>query len=98
MGIAHGFLSHEDGGDNEKFLWEDHFKLKRLSVSYRMWDLASKFGKPEKGMKKAVKIKSEADGKREVWYRDISGMFPIRIHVGYDSDFTWIEKVAQDTA
>jgi hypothetical protein len=95
-GIVNEFLSHDDGNSSAKFIWEDHFKLKRISVTYRTWDVASRFGKPEKGMKKAQKMKSEADGKREVLYRDITGTFPIHIHVGYDPNCAWVEKVAKD--
>jgi hypothetical protein len=98
IGIVNAFLSHDDISGSGKFIWEDHFKLKRVSVAYRAWEVASKFGKPEKGMKKAEKIKSEGDGKHEVLYRDISGTFPIHIHVGYDPYFTWVEKVAKDIA
>ena len=97
-GIINGFLSHDDGSGSGQFVWEDHFKLERVSVSYRTCEVASKFGKPEKGMKKAEKLKSKGDGKREVLYRDITGTFPIRVHVGYDPDFTWMEKVAKDIA
>ncbi|KAF1817037.1 hypothetical protein P152DRAFT_387111 [Eremomyces bilateralis CBS 781.70] len=101
LGIVNGFLSRADGSGSGKFIWEDHFKLQRVSVTYKVWEVASKFGKPEKGtkkkgMKKAEKIKSGGDGTREVLYRDISGTFPIRIHVGYDPDFAWVEKVAND--
>jgi len=72
--------------------------LKRVSVIYRTWEVASKFGKPEKGMKKAERSRSEGDGEREVLYRDISGASPIRIHIGFDPEFAWVEKVAKDIA
>jgi hypothetical protein len=96
-GIVNGFLSGDNRSGSNKFIWEDYFKLERVSVIYRVWDIASKFGKPVKGMKKAGKIKSE-DGKREVMCRDITGTLHRRIHVGYDPDFTWVEKVAKDLA
>lgn len=96
-GLVDGFLFHDNGNDSEKFIWEEHFKLKRVSVSYQTWDIASTFGKLEKGMKKAKKMES-GDGKREVLYRDISGTTPNNIHTGYDPDFAWAEKVAKDIA
>jgi hypothetical protein len=98
IGIVNGFLSQDDGGSSGEFVWEDHFKLKRVCVSHRTWQIASKFGKPEKGMKKAGKVRSESDGSREVLYRDISGTVPFRIHVRYDPDSAWVEKVAEDIA
>jgi hypothetical protein len=67
-------------------------------VTYRTWEVASEFGKSEKGMKKAKKLKDEHDGKREALYRDISGTLPMHIHVGYDPDFAWVENVAKDIA
>ncbi|KAF4465876.1 RNI [Fusarium albosuccineum] len=95
-GILKGFLSRAGGDDKGKFVWEDHCNLKRVSVSYRTWDVASEFGKPQKGMKKAEKMESDGDGKRRVLYRDITGTFPRYIHVGYDPGFEWVEKVAKD--
>jgi hypothetical protein len=67
-------------------------------VINRTWEIASRFGKPEKGMKKAQKLKGDGDGKREVLYREITGTFPSHMHVGYDPDFTWVEKAAKDVA
>ncbi|KAF7558270.1 hypothetical protein G7Z17_g49 [Cylindrodendrum hubeiense] len=95
-GILQGFLSRGGGSGRGKFVWEDHFKLKRVSVHYRAWDVASKFGKPQKGMKKAQSMKSDGDGKRQVLHRDITGTFHQRIHVGYDPAYAWVEKVAGD--
>jgi hypothetical protein len=97
-GIVNGFLSRDIVSSSEKFIWEDHFKLKHVSVTYRIWDIASKFGKPQKGMKKAERLQSPIDGKREVLYRDISATVPFPIHVGYDPYLTWVEKVAKDIA
>ncbi|KAM6515042.1 hypothetical protein FSOLCH5_009279 [Fusarium solani] len=95
-GILQGFMSRASNSDDNKFVWEEHYKLKRVSVTYRAWIVASKFGKLEKGMKKEEKMKSSGDGKREVLYRDISGTFLRYIHVGYDPGFEWVEKVSKD--
>jgi hypothetical protein len=96
--VVNGFLSHENCRGSGKFIWEHHFKLTRVSVIYQTWEIASKFGKPTKGMKKAGKIARESDEKRQVLYREISGTFPMNIHVGYDPNFAWVEKVAKDLA
>ncbi|KAH6890672.1 hypothetical protein B0T10DRAFT_324881 [Thelonectria olida] len=95
-GIVKGFLSRDADSGSGRFIWEEHYKLKRVSVNYRSWDVASKFGQAAKGMKKAEKIKSDGDGKREVLYRDITGTFPQRIHVGFDPEYEWVERVAKD--
>ncbi|KAM6525148.1 hypothetical protein FALCPG4_010708 [Fusarium falciforme] len=95
-GVLQGFMSRASNSDDNKFVWEEHYKLKRVSVNYRAWIVASKFGKLKKGMKKEEKMKSSGDGKREVLYRDISGTFLRYIHVGYDPGFEWVEKVSKD--
>lgn len=38
-----------------------------------MWEIASKFEKGKKGMTKAA-IMQNSDGKREVMFRDVSGL------------------------
>lgn len=92
--VVHPFLSREQK-DSENFIWEDHFKLNRVSLAHQTWELGSKFGKRKKGMKQTKKMTS-ADGKREVLYRDITGLSPVYIHVGYDPKFEWVEEVAKD--
>ncbi|RSL78012.1 hypothetical protein CEP51_008575 [Fusarium floridanum] len=94
-GVLQGFMSRASSNNNTKFIWEEHFKLKRISVNYKAWIIASKFGKLEKGVKKEEKMKSE-DEKQEVLYRDITGTFHRYIHVGYDPAFEWVEKVSKD--
>ncbi|RSL46394.1 hypothetical protein CEP54_013869 [Fusarium duplospermum] len=94
-GVLQGFMSRASSNNDTKFVWEEHYKLKRVSVNYRAWIVASKFGKLEKGMKKEEKMESE-DGKQGVLYRDISGTFHRYIHVGYDPGFEWVEKVSKD--
>ncbi|TVY20935.1 hypothetical protein LARI1_G001395 [Lachnellula arida] len=78
------------------FIWEDHYKLKRVSVQYKTWDVASAFGKRAKGELRPEKIQAEgADGAhREVWYRGVTG--PQRMHVGFDPEFEWVDKVDRE--
>jgi hypothetical protein len=92
---ANNDVGYEDsnGVSDRSFVWDDKYKLKRVSVRYKTWDIATKFfGKGEKGTKKPEKMESK-DGKRQVWFRDVTGASPVRIHVGYDPEFTWMEKV-----
>ncbi|KAH8883470.1 hypothetical protein GQ53DRAFT_663811 [Thozetella sp. PMI_491] len=94
-GILNGFLNHpEFSVDSSLFVWERRYNLAKISTSYRKWEVASQFpDKSTKGMKQPEQIKSE-DGKRQVWSRDVTGMDRVRIHVGYDPDFEWVEKVS----
>ncbi|WPH04938.1 Hypothetical protein R9X50_00783500 [Acrodontium crateriforme] len=95
--IIHPFLSRDESNGNVSFIWEDHFKLNRVTVGNQSWELGSKLGKHKKGMKKMKKMTSD-DGRREVYYRDVTGVNPIRVHVGFDYNFGWVEKVAKDMA
>jgi hypothetical protein len=96
--IVNGFLAHPDLNDDGKFIWEDHFKLKRVCVSYPTWEIASKFGKPEKGVKKAEKLAGGADGKREVLYRDVSRAVSSTKVDMYGPSCDWLDKVENDMA
>ncbi|KAE9969368.1 hypothetical protein EG327_010662 [Venturia inaequalis] len=71
--IIKPYLSRDLVQDSESFLWESHFKLRNISIGRLVWEISSKFGKGTKGMKKAEKMQSR-DGKREVMYRDVSGV------------------------
>ena len=80
---------------NGKFVWENHYKLTRVSVIYKVWEVASGFGKRAKGEQRPEKIQADsADGPREVWYRSVTG--PQRIHVGFDPEFEWADKVDRE--
>lgn len=81
---------------NGSFIWEDHYKLKRVSVEYKTWDVASAFGKRAKKELRPENMQAEgADGaRREVWYRRITDLQ--RIHVGFDPEFEWADKVDRE--
>ncbi|KAH7009707.1 hypothetical protein EDB80DRAFT_641816 [Ilyonectria destructans] len=95
-GILQGVLSRDGGSGSGKFNWEDHSRLKRVSVSYRTWDIASKFGKVTKRLVKPQKMSSEGDGAREVFYQDITRTMQMGIHIGYDPSYEWVERAARD--
>ncbi|KAF5003872.1 hypothetical protein FDECE_9620 [Fusarium decemcellulare] len=71
IAILKGFMSRDGGHRATKFRWEDHCKLRHVSVDRRLWEVASKFDKIEEGMEEPEKLES-GDRKREVLYRDIS--------------------------
>jgi hypothetical protein len=76
--------------EDENFVWEDHFKLKTLSLTWKVWDIASEFGKGDKKMGKPEVI--EKDG-REVRARDVTQSLRGRINIGYDPDHEWVTRV-----
>uniref|UniRef100_A0A0B7K614 F-box domain-containing protein n=3 Tax=Bionectria ochroleuca TaxID=29856 RepID=A0A0B7K614_BIOOC len=96
-GVIKGFLSRggEDSDEGE-FVWEDYFKLASISVKYQMWDIGSNLGRTRRGMKKAETLVS-TDGEREVMFREVRGLKrPFSIPLGYDPEYTWVNKVAMD--
>ncbi|KAJ4327626.1 hypothetical protein N0V84_001875 [Fusarium piperis] len=95
-GVLQGFMSRVSCSNGSEFVWEQHYKLRQVSVSYRAWIVASKFGKLEKGMRREETMESGGGDGRKVLYRDITGTFPRVTHVGYDPRFEWVEKVSKD--
>lgn len=69
--ILKGFLSRELDNVEGKFVWEDHYKLRRISLKHRLWDVASRFGEPRKGRKKAKILTHGGDEKRQVMYQEV---------------------------
>jgi hypothetical protein len=102
--IVGAFLSCAGGSssDSGKFRWEDHYKLKYVCVVYRTWELASEFGKPEKGKLKAEMLKSYGDGGREercsVMYKAAPSKYSHSLHAWQDYGFAWVERVEKDIA
>ncbi|KAF4449107.1 hypothetical protein FALBO_16710 [Fusarium albosuccineum] len=94
--ILRGFMSRDGGHRTRKFRWEDHCKLKHVSVDRRLWEVASKFDKIEEGMEEPEKLES-GDRKREVLYRAISETYRMKVYQGrHDNDFEWFERVSKD--
>ncbi|RTE72273.1 hypothetical protein BHE90_013334 [Fusarium euwallaceae] len=69
--ILKGFLSRDFGSPEGKFVWEDYYNLRRISLKHRLWDVASAFGEPRKGNKKAKMLTCEGDKKRQVMYQEV---------------------------
>lgn len=92
--ILEAFISNDGGGKSkEKFVWERQTKLKKVSVVYRKWEIASKFGKPPKGAKKPETYTSKNDNTRKVMFMDVTSTIPLSINVGFDLQHPWVEKV-----
>ena len=57
------------------------------------WEIASGFGKSKRGMSKPISMVS-SDEKRSVMCRlEKSIQY---IHIGYDPEFAWVEKVDKE--
>ncbi|RSL58235.1 hypothetical protein CEP54_007893 [Fusarium duplospermum] len=48
--ILKGFLSQDFSHPEGKFVWEDHYSLRRISLKHRSWDVASAFGEKRQVM------------------------------------------------
>ncbi|RGP71694.1 proline iminopeptidase [Fusarium longipes] len=94
--VLKGFLSRQDPNNGGSTRWEDICKLKRITVNCQTYEVASKFGKGGKGISKPEKFTLPSDPKRFVLFRDITGLGPRWIHVGFDPTLSWVEKVSKD--
>lgn len=93
--ILKGFLSRDFGNVKGKFVWEDHYKLRRISLKRRLWDVASVFGKPRKGNKKPRILTHERDEERQVMYQEVRSFCEDAITTnGPGSE--WLRMVAKD--
>ncbi|CAH0057574.1 unnamed protein product [Clonostachys solani] len=94
--ILQASLSHNADASSSKgpFVWEDHTKLREISVVLRSWQAKSHFvGRTPKGAKKPEMFTSQGRG---VMYRDVSWAVPSGINLGFDPTHPWVEKVARD--
>ncbi|KAL6925384.1 hypothetical protein FSST1_002658 [Fusarium sambucinum] len=94
--VLKGFLSRDQSCDVSHFRWEDNCKLRRVIVNCQIYEIASKFGKGGKGISKPEKFTLPGVPKREVMFRNITGISPVTLHVGFDPTFSWVEKVSKD--
>ncbi|KAJ4258831.1 hypothetical protein NW762_007918 [Fusarium torreyae] len=98
--IVDGVFYHSIDRNTGKFKWEDHSKIRRVEVDFRVYELGSKFGKAKKGMQKAERFTTELSApskqKREVFYRDITNFVHGPIESGFDPECEWINKVEKD--
>ena len=91
--IVQTFLDHAETSQVGKaFVWEDHFRLKQVSAFYRTWEIASKFGKGQKGMLKPERLTGKLQD-RGVWVRDVTDFVSLRMDVGFDPTFAWVDEV-----
>ncbi|KAF9773551.1 hypothetical protein IL306_008623 [Fusarium sp. DS 682] len=82
----------EIASGDEKFIWEEHYKLNRITVGWIDYGVGSGL-KPKKGFEKPVKIKK---GNRVVMVRDLKDMNKARSsQVYHRADTRWVDRVAQ---
>lgn len=86
------------GSGSRKLAWEEYSNLRRVRLSDWSWEVASKFGKSPKRVKKPVKLTSDAsnDDKREVMYRNMSRFADGDMYGAYASQYGWVDALARD--
>ncbi|KAL2672341.1 hypothetical protein Neosp_013045 [[Neocosmospora] mangrovei] len=93
--ILKGFLSRDCDNVKGKFVWEDHYKLRRISLKHRLWDVASRFGEPRRGRKKAKTLTHGGDERRQVMYQEVPSFWEEMIATnGPRSE--WLRMVTKD--
>lgn len=94
--IIQEFLGAAEVSDGKPFVWEDHYKLRRIITNEYPCEIGSKLGKLPKGAKK---VKTETASRdvggrtRQVQHREALRFWSI--HVGYDEHFTWLERISR---
>lgn len=99
-GIVRAFLDHADTTAQQagrEFAWEEHYRLHRISASYRKWEIASLFRKSKMCRNKPEKVAGLVHQDRDVWTKDVTE-FLARRDVGYDDNFEWVEEAGRDLA
>ncbi|KAH7239813.1 hypothetical protein B0J15DRAFT_405605 [Fusarium solani] len=93
--ILKGFLSRDFGNFEGNFVWEYHYKLRRISLKHRLWDVASAFGEPGKGKTKPKILTHQGDEERQVMYREVRSFCEDAIATnGPGSE--WLRMVTKD--
>ncbi|KAK8066788.1 hypothetical protein PG997_013535 [Apiospora hydei] len=96
--LAHRSQPRDGVSRSGEFVWEEHYRLKRISNGRNVWEISSQ---PGTGTSQVEGLTNGQVGeaRREVFVRDISGRVG-----GCDSAeselrrFEWIEAVAKDTS
>ncbi|KAM0405719.1 hypothetical protein ACHAQC_000807 [Fusarium culmorum] len=89
-------LERDSDDKTRDYQWEDHSKFCRLTMGVSIWEVGSKLGKAKKGMKKAEKISSASNPKRNVMYRDITRSECLWLRGTMNEMEEWVDKVAKD--
>ncbi|KAK7926455.1 hypothetical protein PG985_003453 [Apiospora marii] len=100
--IVRAFLDHVDATSQQMgqgFVWEDHYRLRRVSASYRTWAVASTFPKQRKGDKVTPeRVTGRAHPDRGVLVKDATESGSRLTVAGFDPTFGWVDGVARDLA
>jgi hypothetical protein len=82
---------------NVPFIWETHTPLRKISLQWIVFDIATSFPK-HKGRGNSKKLGEvftvKGEGGRSVCFRRAEEVR--RIHVGYDPEFKWVERVERE--
>ncbi|KAK8040767.1 hypothetical protein PG994_013774 [Apiospora phragmitis] len=94
--LAHRSCPRDDVSRSGEFVWEEHYRLKRISNGRNIWQIGSNSGT---GTSKVERLTNGQVGeaKREVFVRDISGRV-VDCDVESGRRLEWIEAVAKDTS
>lgn len=70
--LLRSFLSADINTEspNEGFVWEDHYRLRRIAVCDTVWQIASRLS--WRNDAREVKVTDNKDKERVAYYRDIS--------------------------
>jgi phage-related protein len=87
------YMLLQRGNQIEKFVWEDHYKVNRISVDCRTWSIASTFKGVRKGATDPVTVACDEDESLKVMLRDITGALFLQAYPESNSTSKWAEKM-----
>ncbi|KAK7966301.1 uncharacterized protein PG986_000578 [Apiospora aurea] len=95
--LAHRSQPRDGVSRSGEFVWEEHYRLKRISNGRNVWQISSQ---PGTGTSQVEGLTNGQVGeaRREVFVRDISGRVGDCDSVESEGQFEWIEAGAKDTS
>ncbi|KAM0288674.1 hypothetical protein ACHAPQ_009846 [Fusarium lateritium] len=89
-------LSRGDVTKARKYKWEDLCKLRSVTIDEAHFQIASKFRRGGKGIKKPQKLSLGSKPARDVMYRDVANALPALPYEGLTRKGQWVDMVCAD--
>lgn len=91
--LLKAYLSRAGVTKTRKYRWEDHCKLRSVTIDEAHFQIASKFKRGGRGFAKQNKFSLGSKPAREVMYRDVANAKPSLPYEGFSGNNQWMDKV-----
>jgi hypothetical protein len=89
-------LPRGDATKARKYKWEDHCKLRSVTIDEAHFQIASKFKRGGRRITKPRKFSLGGNPTRDVMYRDVANAVPSLPYEGFSRQGQWMDKVCAD--